>query len=265
VPGTWADAGPADDPPGQHVGAGSSCGLAPAHLSVPVEIPLQCRHGGRVQVSRAVAASADPDLERANGACAQNTVGPDMKPALQGPGSRRAEDAARGDAEPALGRADRHRTYLAIDGQSAAGDAGDAGAGPRHGHLVPAPVGPAQSGPPATLRPGAGPLYRQDPPGDCDLGCLAGSMGMGRVAGATELSPGRRGELQSAVEAVPTVDGPVATALAGGHPIPDRSGRLGGRTQSDAGEERRQDGNGDSDDAVGQRPVFAGSRNCCGC
>jgi len=118
----------------------------------------------------------------------------------------------------------------------------------------------ARAVPIARVSPARLPQTGQDPPGDGYLNLLAGSIGAGRVAGATKRLPGRGGELQSAVVAVASVDGPVATALTGRDSVPDRARSLGGRAQAGAGDEGRRGGKGKSDDAVAQGTAFASSR-----
>ena len=83
--------------------------------SVPVEVPLQRRDRCAVQGSRAVAARADPGLERADGAGADRPVGAGADLALQRLDSRPAEDSVPGGTNPVLGRPDRVRAKLSID------------------------------------------------------------------------------------------------------------------------------------------------------
>ncbi len=92
-----------------------------------------------------------------------------------------------------------------------------------------------------TGRPCPGPLCLQDPLGDVDLRQLRREVGPRGVVGPAVGLPRPGRELQAAVVAVAGVDRPVPSALAQGHAVPDRLGRVGGAGQRDA-EERRGDG-----------------------
>src|SRR4051794_28220724 len=110
-----------------------------------------------------------------------------------------------------------------------------------------------QACPTAADRPGAGALRREHPPGDRNLLGLAGAVGARGVLAATEAAPGPAGELQSAVVAVTGVDLPVATALAGGDPVPHGSGGAG-RGAADGGDaDSEGDGGDDADEALDDR------------
>ena len=71
-------------PPGRRAGGPDILQPPSGSLLVPVEVPLQRRHGGRVQGSRAIAASADPDLKCADSRRTDDTVRPDSNLVLQG-------------------------------------------------------------------------------------------------------------------------------------------------------------------------------------
>jgi len=218
--------------------------------SVPVQEPLECSHCPRVQVSRAIAASADPDLNCADGPRADDTDRPHAKPALEGLDSPRIEVPGLGGADPVLKCTDRSRAHPSVDREPRVKGDGNARPRARHVQCASTPVGSGQSSTLAASGPGDGPLHHEDAPGDRDLESPAGSVGAQRVAGTAEQLPGRGGELQPAVVAVVGVDGPVTTALTGGDGVPDGAHRLCGGAQTDAGDECGRTGNGKSGDAV---------------
>src|SRR5690606_39457496 len=106
-------------------------------------------------------------------------------------------------------------------------------------------------------RPGVPALLGQDALGDDDLLLAAGLVGHRRELLAAEGTPGGRGELEAAVEAVTGVDVPPTAALALGELVPRRIGScVGGRC-----DEQRGAGDGTCDSGAGEGPTGPARRS----